>query len=439
MDRRARLDPTLGPGNSRECACADFTLSRRRLLQGFGAMAGAGVLSYAYGNAFTQVALASSLPTEAAQNVLVVLSLRGGADGLSLVVPHGDPLYANARGNLAIPRKQLLKKDRLLGLNPALKPLQQLWDDRKFAVVNSVGLKVANRSHFAAMEEVEDADLGSEERRGWINRLIGLTEFTGASEAAQIGTVLVPGSLYGPEPVVAFPRIKGMVLTGRDGDEAQTRRVAALRKAWDDSGLQTPMHLAANDAIELSADFAAIPENPEAELLYPENSSLGESLYDAARLIRSPLGVRVITIDAGSWDMHRDIGKWDNGLMHGEIDGLARCVAAFFADLGTTASRVTVVTISEFGRRVSINGNDGLDHGWGSVMMLLGAGVNGGKYHGKFDGLAPEDLEDGDVKVKYDFRTVLYRVVESRFPEINASAVFPQFSPDPKRTLNPML
>ena len=105
---------------------------------------------------------------------MVVLSLRGAADGLSLVVPHADPQYYAARPRIAIPADTLLAKDGQFGLHPNLAPLLPLWTSGKLAAVHATGLPAPNRSHFAAMEEVEDADPGSSARVGWLNRLIGL-------------------------------------------------------------------------------------------------------------------------------------------------------------------------------------------------------------------------------------------------------------------------
>ena len=142
-------------------------LSRRSCLKG---MLGVGAPTAFFGTTFTQTAYAA---TQSADQVLVVLSLRGAADGLSLVVPHGDPVYYTARPRIAIPKESLLAQDSFFGLHPSLAPLLPLWNAGKFAAVHATGLPVANRSHFAAMEELEDADPGSTARVGWINRLIG--------------------------------------------------------------------------------------------------------------------------------------------------------------------------------------------------------------------------------------------------------------------------
>ena len=146
--------------------------------------------------------------------------------------------------------------------------------------------------------------------------------------------------------------------------------------------------------------------------------------------IRADVGARVITVDFGGWDMHTDLGNLDAGNMTERLAELAKSVAAFFTDIGSIASRVTVVTISEFGRRVVENGNRGLDHGYGNCMLLLGAGVKGGQVHGRWPGLGTAKLVDGDLDITADYRSVLAEVVRSRFPDTSVPAVFPDFQPE---------
>ncbi|MGC4112014.1 MAG: DUF1501 domain-containing protein [Nocardioides sp.] len=148
----------------------------------------------------------------------------------------------------------------------------------------------------------------------------------------------------------------------------------------------------------------------------------------AARIIRGNLGVEVITVDQGDWDMHVNLGGLGGGEMMGNATDLATSLAAFLADLGDQADKVTLVTISEFGRRTQENGDRGLDHGWGNVMFVAGAGVEGGAYYCKeWKGLA-NDLE-GDLHVTTDYRNVLREIVHTRFAGANASKVFPGLKP----------
>jgi uncharacterized protein (DUF1501 family) len=148
-------------------------------------------------------------------------------------------------------------------------------------------------------------------------------------------------------------------------------------------------------------------------------------LKSAAQLIRADIGTDVIAIDAGNWDLHTGYGTIGSGSMTNNISGLAQALAAFMTDLGALRSRVTVVTISEFGRRVQENGSKGFDHGWGNMMLVAGAGVKGGRYYGSWPGLGTESVIDGDLKVTTDYRNVLGEVIGKRFPDRSIPALFP--------------
>jgi len=163
---------------------------------------------------------------------------------------------------------------------------------------------------------------------------------------------------------------------------------------------------------------------------------LSDALKDTAHLIRANVGTEVISIDYGSWDMHSNYGRPGSGEMHSMIAGFAAELNAFMTDLGTLRSNVTVVTISEFGRRVEENGNQGLDHGWGNMMLVAGAGVKGGQYYGNWPGLASGNLLDGDLKVTTDYRNVLGEIVTSRFPGRLATDVSPNLTYRPLGIMN---
>jgi len=408
------------------CSCPEFgRTSRRGFLKGAAGVAGAAVLTRTVGDAFTQVSFGATT----SPNVLVVLSMRGGADGLSLVVPHADLGYALARPTIAVPTSALLAKDASFGLHPGLQPLLPMWDAGTFGAVHAVGLPQPNRSHFTAMEEVEDADPGSPERRGWINRMIGQIGASAPQDAVQLGSGVVPTSLYGVSPVLALGKIAKVGLPGPSDAETQRLRRVAYDMLWQ--GQQGPLGRGARSALTTAANLTSLNDvvvRPQNGARYPVGD-LGTTLAETATLIRARVGARVITVDYGDWDMHINVGTLDGGAMATNAAELGQALGAFFDDLGEQASTVTVVTISEFGRRLEQNGNRGLDHGWGSCMFLLGAGVRGGRVHADWPGLDDAALEDGDLAVTTDYRSVLTEVVRARFPDVNASQVFPGFVP----------
>lgn len=401
--------------------CAEYAaLSRRGLLTGGLALAGASTM---IGSA---VVRASAATTTHAPSVLVVLSLRGAADGLSLVVPHADPVYYQARPRLAIPSDRLLVKNGQFGLHPELAPLVPLWQAGKLAAVHATGLAAPNRSHFAAMEEVEDADPGSSARTGWLNRLVGADTGTSPLQGLALGSETVPTSLYGPDPVMSVGQVDDVGIAGVDKwDEGRRRR--SLSTLWAPDG--SPLGRAMRTTFDAVDDFGPVLTTdaaPAHGAAYP-SGDLGRALAAVARVVRGDVGVEVVTVDQGDWDMHTDLGTVEWGRMQRNARELASAVAAFFTDLGPLGDTVTLVTISEFGRRVAENANYGLDHGYGNVMFLAGAGVRGGDYYGTWPGLSG-DL-DSDLLVTTDYRSVLAEVVAARFAA-STGAVFPGFSPE---------
>lgn len=405
-------------------------LSRRRFLGGVAAAGATAVTTNLFGEAVQQASFG-----ETGGNVVVVLSCRGGVDGLGLVVPHGDPAYYTARPGIALPRNSLVCTDAMFGLHPKMAPVKWLWDSGELTAVHAVGMPVVNRSHFAAMEEVEDADPGSSTRQGWVNRMVGLD--APATDVMSLGSAIAPTVIEGPNPSMAAAAVEDLVLRGTENGWKTARR-RQLTTTWDQQ--DGPMGRAARLALDSVARLEAISTaryTPAAK--YPTTQpgkDLGEALADSARLIKSGLGVEVITIDFGSWDHHDSYGTTAYGQMQKMVDALARSIDAFMRDLGEQRSRVTLVTISEFGRRVAENGNRGLDHGWGNMMLVAGAGVRGGRYHGTWPGLAAGKLIDGDLAVTTDYRQVLGEVVSKRFPSKDVTQVFPGLSYNPLGVLS---
>jgi uncharacterized protein (DUF1501 family) len=422
--------PASAPADpAQPCGCPDFTMSRRRLLAGATGAAGLGLMTSVLGDVHRQVAFGAA----GDRNVLVVLSMRGGADGLSMVVPYADTALASARPRIGIPATSLLAKGGKFGLHPNFAPLLPMWLDGSFGAVHAVGLSVPNRSHFQAMEVIEDADPGTSQRRGWINRLIGLDAIGDPAQAVQLGSSMVPTSLYGSEAVLGLKSLEDLSLAG-DDDVNKRRRNTALHRVWDNAPGALGQGVRAALSTSERLDHLAAPKTPLNGAQYPKGD-LGAALAETATLIRADVGAKVVTLDYGSWDMHTLLGRVGGGSMTTMITELAAGLKAFFVDIGALSSRVTVVTISEFGRRLEENGAGGLDHGWGNCMLMLGAGVNGGQVHGKWAGLSATALRDGDLAVQQDYRSVLSEVVRSRFPELDSTQVFPDFTPEVLSTM----
>ncbi|HCB03230.1 MAG TPA: hypothetical protein DEQ43_03080 [Nocardioides bacterium] len=422
------MSSTTTDGAATGC-CEEFArgagLSRRGFLRGVAVVGGAAAVTAVHGTAFTSTAYAAA-PVD---RVLVLLSMRGACDGLSLVVPHADPAYYTARPSIAVPSTRLLAKDGFFGLHPALAPLLPWWDAGSMAAVHAAGLPAPNRSHFSAMEDLEDADPGSSARVGWLNRLIGRNGVGSPIEAIQFGGGVPMTALAGPQPALVTEDVDSVSLSGYWDAPSEAKRRAALSTMW--GGVPGPLAAGARNAFEVVDDFGPVRDSSATAAngaVYPTNSDLAAALASAARTIRADVGAEVIAVDHGSWDHHTWIGTPDNGNLRRMADEFALSLAAFLTDLGPLASKVTIVTVSEFGRRVKENANQGLDHGYGNVMFLLGAGVKGKQYYGSWPGLAATD--DADLLVTTDYRSVLSEVVTKRLGASSAE-VFPGFSPAP--------
>lgn len=408
------------------CGCPDYTLSRRRLLAT--AAAGAGTLAGAslIGDAFRQVAYGATT----GGNVVVVLSLRGGSDGLSIVVPTNTAdqlVLEDLRPDLTIDPLTLAFGDANFGFHPALAPLQTMWNAGTFGAVHGVGLPMSNRSHFDAMIQMEDADPGSTARVGWINRMIGTTALP--EEHMALGTSMIPLQLSGPRPSLAVGSVNELELPSLWADN---RLSAAITKSWKGTGA---LNKSVQQAVATTRRLRTLANTnmTTASAPYPEGP-LKRVLANTATLIKADVGARVVTIDYGDWDMHQGQGRPTPGdWMYDHLSHLANSLVAFFADLGTDANRVTLMTLSEFGRRVEQNGsggNAGTDHGYGNAMLMFGAGVNGGQVNGGWRGL--NSLNQGDVSLAQDYRSVVWEVLKHRFPEISSrrSTIFPGFLPE---------
>ncbi|MDO9380152.1 MAG: DUF1501 domain-containing protein [Nocardioidaceae bacterium] len=400
-------------------ACGDYGSSRRSLLKKAAVVGAAGAVTSVLGDAVTQTVFGA---TGGRQPVLLLLSLRGGADGLSMVVPHASPAYARHRPDLAVKRSSLLQADATFGLHPGFKALEPMWRNGRFAAIQAVGMKVPNRSHFEAMELIEDADPTSSARVGWINRMIGSLAGADPFQAMHLGGSQTPTSLYGSQPTVATTDLEALDLPF--GEDAGLRRTLHAGLAQMYAGRSTPVGRAGTAAIRVadrarSAGSAATAK-PAHGARYADDD-LGRSLARAAGVVRAGIGARAISIDHGSWDHHEGL-PWR---MTSMITNLADNLAAFFTDLGSSGDLVTVVTLSEFGRRLAQNGSYGLDHGYGNCVLALGAGVRGGRYYGRMPSLGTAARPADDLLVTTDYRHVLGEVLDRRFPGVKISSVFP--------------
>jgi uncharacterized protein (DUF1501 family) len=387
-------------------------ISRRRLL-GTCAAVGAGVaasavstqLSYAAGPGYTG-------------DTFVLLSLRGGFDGLSAIVPIGDTDYYRARPTIGVPKSQVIAGDGTFGLHPALSPLLGLWTSGHLAAVHAVGQPDPTRSHFAAMEAMENAAPGTAIRSGWLDRMLGGSGAHGPLAGVALGHAM-PARVLGSG--VSMESIDSFELAGA----AKRPIAAALRAMYADA----PAQLAAPAQAADRALAATVQLPAAARGNYPA-TDLGAALRDVARLIKARAGLVTAAVDCGDWDMHDSLGAAVKGQrMFDNLTDLSLALAAFAADLGDAMKNVMLVTVSEFGRRVGENASHGTDHGHGNAMLLLGGGVRGGRVYTKWPTLAPGALVDGDLAATSDYRSVIGEILQKRCGVGSLSGVFPSVTP----------
>jgi uncharacterized protein (DUF1501 family) len=391
----------------------DMLCKRRTLLAGAAAGLTAAMLD-------TRFAFAAD-PT-GTRDVFVLLSLRGGFDGLSAIVPAADPSYYTLRPTIGVPQKQLIGGDGFFGLHPALAPLLPYWQAGTFAAVHAAGQPTPNRSHFAAMEELERAAPGTSIRTGWLDRVLGGFGSPGGLSGVSVGSARPARVLAGDAPHLGISSIDGFKLDGDvDGRPLAATMARMYQGAPDALAATTGQMLGALGSVK---QVQAAGYTPGAT--YP-STGLGAALKDVARLVKANVGLRTATLDCGDWDMHEDLGTAVSGKRYYDnLNALASALAAFAADLGPDGMRrVTLVTISEFGRRAGQNGSGGLDHGYGNAMLLLGGNVKGGKVYGRWPGLAASQLVDGDLAVTTDYRAVIAEVLRVRCGLSDTPAVFP--------------
>jgi uncharacterized protein (DUF1501 family) len=392
----------------------DKGFTRRRVIAGAGAV---GVAALG-----TQIVTTRYSFADPATNTrtLVVVFLRGGMDGLSVVVPSGDPNLLKARPSIGIQAAALLPGDSRFGLHPQLAPLLPFWQAGSMAAVHAISSPDVSRSHFQAQECFERGTATVATRTGWLDRALTAMG-PGSTFRAIAEGESTPRSMVGIEQKLVLDGIEAFDL--RSTGSSRDKTIAALQALY--TGFDHPAAVFASTtlaALNSAHKIATTPYKPVAP--YP-GGGFANRLRDVARLVKSKVGLRVATIDLGGWDMHTNLGNVNGGDMRNNLDGFAKALAAFATDLGPSLSDVTLVTMTEFGRRVQENGNAGLDHGRGGLMMLLGGGLVGGQVHGKWPGLAAAALDNGDLAGPNDYRDVLGEVLQRGFGVGDLSKIFP--------------
>jgi uncharacterized protein (DUF1501 family) len=360
------------------------------------------------------------------RHTLVVVFLRGAADGLTLVAPVADDNYHKFRPRLAVRKQDAVPLDDVFGLHPNLRALESAWKEGDLAIVHGAGGESDTRSHFEAQDLMEHGGVAA---GGWLGRFL---RTRGASESPLAAVALsptLPESLSGAPSASAFASLREFAITdGHQGARKedftrQVQRLYALEQgALREAAANTFEALQRIEAIDVNA-------NPQNGATYEGRYPFSQGLRQIAQLIRADVGLDAASIDLGGWDTHFTQVSVIEPLMLQLADGLA----AFHRDLGPRMATTTVVVMTEFGRRVAENSAFGTDHGRGGAMFVMGGGVKGGRVLGGWPGLKPEMLEGpGDLPVWNNYRNVLAPVLTQHGAEpASLAQVFPEFSLQP--------
>jgi uncharacterized protein (DUF1501 family) len=384
-----------------------------------------------------RAALAQDAPGRK-NKVLVAIFQRGAADGLNIVVPHGEQGYYDLRPSIAIPRpspgaaaESAIDLDGFFGLHPALAPLKPLWDLQQLAIVHAAGSPDPTRSHFDAQDFMESGTPGLKATAdGWLNRALAPpTRKPSPVRAVSLGPTL-PRAMRGANNAVAVDTIGNFSV--RDSAAAKT-----LRAMYAGSGDQILGGTGREtfEAVELLQSIQKDAGRTAAGATYPRGR-FGDSLRQIAQLIKADVGVEVAFAEIGGWDHHvNEVGpRPSTGQLSARLEDFGGSLAAFHHDLGDRIQDVVVVTMSEFGRTAKENGNRGTDHGHANVMFVTGGPVKGGKVYGEWPGLAREQLyEQRDLALTTDFRDILSEAVYRHLGNRSLKPVFPHYSASPEK------
>jgi len=372
------------------------------------------------------------------RRTLVVVLQRGAADALNTVVPHGERGYYDARRSIAVaePRRSgaqsVLDLDGHFGLHPSLEPLLPLYQDGRLAVVHAIGSPDPTRSHFDAQDFLESGTPGRKATEdGWLNRhLQAEGDSKSPLRAVAIAPVL-PRSLQGKAPAVAMTSVRDFGLRAPAGSATargfEGMYAAAVKDALHTTGQEA---FDAMDALR-AADLQRLPDGPDVR--NPRGPlGLASGLQQVAELVKADLGLEVAFLETSGWDHHAAEGG-ASGQLANRLRDFGSALAGFYRELGPRGDDVVVVTLTEFGRTVRENGNRGTDHGHGSVALVLGGSLRGGRVHGRWPGLAPSQLYEGrDLAVTTDFRDLLGELLTRHLGAADLRSVFPGHACDPR-------
>jgi uncharacterized protein (DUF1501 family) len=343
------------------------------------------------------------------KKILVVLQLSGGNDGINTLIPFVDPNYVTLRPTLGVASAEVLRLTDSVGLHPNLGKLKALYDQGKMAIVQGVGYPNPNRSHFRSMDIWHSASPETFERSGWLGRYVAACQCAqdNAMPAVSIGDQLNTMFWTDTTLVPAVASIGAFsFLTDTKYKNDRTFQMQTLQNIYCQAGnwsaSESLIRRGTLQALAGSDELQRVAATYQSPIKYPANNGLAGQLKTVAQVIAGDLGTRLFSVSMGGFDTHTN-----QALNQAKLFGqLGDAIEAFMQDLANMNKQddVTIMTFSEFGRRVKQNGGNGTDHGTAEPMFIIGNGVQGGLY-GAYPSLSDLD-SNGDLKFNADFRSV---------------------------------
>ncbi|HEV3177558.1 MAG TPA: DUF1501 domain-containing protein [Stellaceae bacterium] len=378
---------------------------------------------------------AAGLPSAAFADIpgnrrLVVVLQRGAMDGLAAVAPLSDPDYASLRGNLALkpPGEPdgALALTRDFALHPSLAAIHPYYGKGELLVVHATGNGYQTRSHFDAQDMMESglsAKHGITD--GWLNRALGPLQKGKDRLGLAVGGA-TPLILRGAVPVASYepagfheaaPGFIEAVAQLYAGDTLLGPALQEGLKAQNFSdGVLAADMTGGGDAMKGGAGFGPKAFKPLCEA--------------AGKLLAAEGGPRIAAMDMGGWDTHVGQGA-ESGRLAGNFQGFAEGLDALAQSLGAAWRETVVVSVTEFGRTVRVNGTNGTDHGTASLMLVMGGAIKGGRIAGDWPGLTRLQ-DDRDLRVATDSRGVMKAILRDHLgldAQYLATRVFPETAP----------
>lgn len=420
-------------------ACAEFDRLSRRQFVGLG---GAMLTSLALRPVLGAPPKPNYMPSVGGgvevneRDALIVIFLRGGADGLSLCVPYAEDQYYLTRPRLSIPRPApgradaAIDLDGFFGLHPAMAPLMPVFRNGHLLMASAVGFDDTSRSHFDAQKWMELGRTGDNTlRSGWLARhLQSVGSLDVPIRAASIGAGLTRSVLQAPR-TYPFADLRALNLGGNPATLDSRLRLledlyAQVQGDLSASGASTVAVI--RDLLQIDFDNY----NPCCGVQYTP-TGFGSALKSVAALLKYRPAIEAVSLDLVGWDTHANQGsQTPDGAMWRLMNELAQNLSSFYFDMSDRGPAYTVVVMSEFGRNIRENSSRGTDHGHGGTMMVMGKGIKGGRVLADWPGLSPANWYEGqDLPVTIDYRDILCEILDRRLDAQTGSVAFPGYVP----------